>query len=224
MPKIIPISISQTSTSFKIIIIRMNNTKFPIELIKKKVQDNTISYKFKWNNGTISIEPMSQLTPQLLELVHQYELNQYYETQKKVKLNQTETFTSSQFPTLPQKDATEINQISLLKMQETPKSIQKVPGESFQQSNNQTNAVLPQDIIPQTLESKLNQYLLQKFTIQPHLPRQNKECTILSIKRFNGDINFLIKDEYTKWVKLEDMKKDSPITLCDYLLSKVRFR
>ncbi|CAK87235.1 unnamed protein product (macronuclear) [Paramecium tetraurelia] len=224
MPKIIPISISKTATLFKIIIIRMYNTKFPIELIKKKVQDNTITYKFKWNNGTISIEPMSQLTPQLLELVHQYELKQYYETKKKVKLNQTEASSSNEFPPLPSKNVTKIDQISLLKMQETPKTIQEVPSESFQQSNYQSNAVLPQDIMPQTLESNLNQQLLKTFMMHPHLPRQNKECMILSIKRINGEIIFLIKDEYTKWVKLEELKKDSPITLCDYLLPKVRFK
>lgn len=89
----------------------MYNTKFPIELLKKKVQDNTIYYKFKWNNGAISIEPMSQLTPQLLELVHQYELKQYHETYKKVKFNETQvSFESSR--NLPPNSLKDINQIS----------------------------------------------------------------------------------------------------------------
>lgn len=32
--------------------------RFPIQLMKKKINEDAITYKFKWNNGTISIEPM----------------------------------------------------------------------------------------------------------------------------------------------------------------------
>ncbi|CAD8086445.1 unnamed protein product [Paramecium primaurelia] len=223
MPKIIPISIFQSSSSFKIIIIRMYNNKFPIELIKKKVQENTISYKFRWNNGTISIEPMIQLTPQLLELVHQYELRQYYEINKKVKLNQTEIPSESlrDSPSNLTKDETKI---SLLKNEDTSKTIQKAPIKSLQESNYQSNTILPQDIIPQIQQSNPKQYLQKTFVKHTHLPRKNKKCIIKSITRNNGDIMFLINDDEIKWVKLEDLKRDSPITLCDYLLSKVRFK
>lgn len=31
-------------------------------------------YKFKWNNGAISLEPMTALTPEMLVLVQEYEL------------------------------------------------------------------------------------------------------------------------------------------------------
>ncbi|CAD8185407.1 unnamed protein product [Paramecium pentaurelia] len=201
----------------------MYNNKFPIELIKKKVQENTISYKFRWNNGTISIEPMIQLTPQLLELVHQYELKQYYEINKKVKLNQTEIPSEPlrDFPSILTKDETKI---SLLKNEDTSKTIQKAPIKSLQESNYESNTILPQDIIPQIQQSNPKQYLQKTFVKHTHLPRQNKKCIIKSITRNNGDIMFLINDDEIKWVKLEDLKRNSPITLCDYLLSKVRFK
>jgi len=38
------------------------NIKHPIELIKKKVNSDGITYKFRWSNNSVSIEPMTQLT------------------------------------------------------------------------------------------------------------------------------------------------------------------
>ncbi|CAD8100506.1 unnamed protein product [Paramecium sonneborni] len=202
----------------------MYNTKFPIELIKKKVNQNTIAYKFKWSNGTISIEPMSQLTPQMLELVHKYELQQHhYQINKKVKLNYTELPTQLQNQSKSQQD---INQTFLFKEQEEPKFItHKAPIKSSQESNTfQSNIISPQEFIPQNQSSITKQYLKKTFIKQPHQPRPNKECVIKSIRKDNADIFLLVTDDYTKWVKFEDLKKDSPITLCDYLLSKVRFK
>ena len=53
------------------------NTKRPVELLKKKVSPDAIMYKFKWSNNSVSIEPMTQLTPDMLVLVHEYELRQF---------------------------------------------------------------------------------------------------------------------------------------------------
>jgi hypothetical protein len=50
------------------------NAKRPVELLKKKVSPDSIMYKFKWSNNSVSIEPMTQLTPDMLVLVHEYEL------------------------------------------------------------------------------------------------------------------------------------------------------
>ncbi|CAD8197602.1 unnamed protein product [Paramecium octaurelia] len=191
----------------------MNSTKFPIELIKKKFYEHTIAYKFKWSNGTISIEPMNQLTPQMLELVHEYELQQYYQTQKKVKLNSPQISPKKCLPN----SITDFQQTSLLKKQEPSTITNKAPVKTPQN-------ILPYDIIQQREKSNSRQYLKKTFTKHPHLPRPNKNCIIRNIRKDNGDIYFQIIDDQTKWIKLEDLKKDSPITLCDYLLSKIKFK
>lgn len=35
------------------------NSKHPVELIKKKVTNDAIMYKFRWSNNSVSIEPMT---------------------------------------------------------------------------------------------------------------------------------------------------------------------
>lgn len=47
-------------------------------------------YKFKWNNGAISLEPMIALTPEMLVLVQEYELkgNDDPKPIKQIKVNE----------------------------------------------------------------------------------------------------------------------------------------
>ncbi|CAK88651.1 unnamed protein product (macronuclear) [Paramecium tetraurelia] len=194
----------------------MYSIKFPTELIKKKVYEHTIAYKFKWSNGTISIEPMNQLTPQMLELVHEYEMQQYHQIHKKVKLNSHQISPKSSNNCLPN-SFTDFQQSSLIKKQQPSRLTNKAPVKAPQK-------ILPQDIIQQKEESNSKLYLKKTFTKHSHLPRPNKYCVIKNIRRENGDIYLQITDDQTKWIKLEDLKKDSPITLCDYLLSKIRFK
>ncbi|CAD8140134.1 unnamed protein product [Paramecium pentaurelia] len=57
--------------------------RHPIQVIKKKVI-NRIEYKIKWNTGTITYEPMTELTPELLQLVNQWELIQHSNKKEKI--------------------------------------------------------------------------------------------------------------------------------------------
>ncbi|CAD8132659.1 unnamed protein product [Paramecium octaurelia] len=49
--------------------------RYPIEVIKKKIATR-IEYKIRWNTGTVTYEPMTDLTPELLQIVNQWELKQ----------------------------------------------------------------------------------------------------------------------------------------------------
>ncbi|CAK74956.1 unnamed protein product (macronuclear) [Paramecium tetraurelia] len=49
--------------------------RYPIEVIKKKIVTR-IEYKIRWNTGTITYEPMTDLTPEILQIVNQWELKQ----------------------------------------------------------------------------------------------------------------------------------------------------
>ncbi|CAD8144925.1 unnamed protein product [Paramecium octaurelia] len=50
--------------------------KHPVLVLKKKVKER-IEYKIKWNTGSITYEPMVELTPEMLSLVNQWELKEH---------------------------------------------------------------------------------------------------------------------------------------------------
>jgi len=51
----------------------------PVEVLKKKISHDksTILYKVKWNNQSITYEPLSELNKASLILVNKYELNNF---------------------------------------------------------------------------------------------------------------------------------------------------
>ncbi|CAD8059827.1 unnamed protein product [Paramecium sonneborni] len=68
------------------------HTKHPVLVLKKKV-DERIEYKIKWNTGSITYEPMVELTPEMLEIVSQWELQEHQKKNMKSdeKMNQKRT-------------------------------------------------------------------------------------------------------------------------------------
>ncbi|CAD8056851.1 unnamed protein product [Paramecium sonneborni] len=65
------------------------HTKHPVSVLKKKV-DERIEYKIKWNTGSITYEPMVELTPEMLIIVSQWELQEHQKKNMKSneKINQ----------------------------------------------------------------------------------------------------------------------------------------
>ncbi|CAK58294.1 unnamed protein product (macronuclear) [Paramecium tetraurelia] len=63
--------------------------KHPVLILKKKVKER-IEYKIKWNTGTITYEPMVELTPEMLRLVNEWELQEHYSKNgKSIEKNNT---------------------------------------------------------------------------------------------------------------------------------------
>ncbi|CAK87995.1 unnamed protein product (macronuclear) [Paramecium tetraurelia] len=56
--------------------------KHPVQVLKKKVEER-IEYKIQWNTGSITYEPMIELTPEMLSLVNQWELEEHYKKNSK---------------------------------------------------------------------------------------------------------------------------------------------
>lgn len=48
----------------------------PVEVLKKKISDDgtTVLYKIKWNNQSITYEPMADLRKECCQAVNRYEL------------------------------------------------------------------------------------------------------------------------------------------------------
>lgn len=44
-------------------------SKKPVHVLKKKLYPDLIMYKIAWSNGSITYDPMTQLTPEMLEIV-----------------------------------------------------------------------------------------------------------------------------------------------------------
>ncbi|CAD8144541.1 unnamed protein product [Paramecium octaurelia] len=178
------------------------NIKHPIELIKKKVNSDGITYKFRWSNNSVSIEPMTQLTQEMLVLVNDYELRnlgfdpQEPKPQKHIKQD-------SQMIRQPEEQKRERRQ-----SEKRDKSLDKAPEKQKQAKDSDS---------VQTNNTTGN---------TAHKPRKSKPCQVKSVKHDCGRIEFFVCfDDSTesKWVSLEEMKEKAPLAVCEFLLGKVKY-
>ncbi|CAD8061641.1 unnamed protein product [Paramecium sonneborni] len=82
----------------------------PVQVIKKKIFDR-IEYKIKWNTGSITYEPMTELTPQMLYLVNQWELIQHQK--KREKLGEKSNQKIQKITRLQQKNEMQLEEIQV---------------------------------------------------------------------------------------------------------------
>ncbi|CAD8056480.1 unnamed protein product [Paramecium sonneborni] len=178
------------------------NTKHPIELLKKKVNADSISYKFKWNNNSVSIEPFTQLTQEMLILVNNYELRQLgYDPQepKPSKHIKQDTENGKQLEEKRERRHSE----------KSDKTLDK-PSQKQKQSKD-----------TDSIQANIN-----SVSITSHKPRKSKPCQVKSVKHDNGKIEFLVcfdDSTETKWVTLDEMKEKAPLAICEFLLGKVKY-
>ncbi|CAD8133043.1 unnamed protein product [Paramecium octaurelia] len=189
------------------------NSKHPVELLKKKIDPEAIMYKFRWSNNSVSIEPMTQLTPEMLVLVHDYELKQLGHDPQEPK---------------PQKhikqDTQPITQIANAKKPEEQKKEKK--------SNDKVDKAekvveKPQEKQKQQLPQKdLDNTLNNNVGNGPHKPRKSKLCQVKQVRHDNGRVDFLVCFEDSadqKWISLDEMKEKAPVAVCEFLLGKVKY-
>lgn len=43
--------------------------RVPVKVLKKKITSKNILYKMEWENGSITYEPLADLTPQMMPLI-----------------------------------------------------------------------------------------------------------------------------------------------------------
>jgi hypothetical protein len=60
---------------------------------------------------------------------------------------------------------------------------------------------------------------------EQHFPKLSVPCQIKAIKRGNSSkLHLLVKDgESESWIPYEELKRRSPVDLCHYLLSKIKW-
>ncbi|CAD8059418.1 unnamed protein product [Paramecium sonneborni] len=178
--------------------------KHPIELLKKKVNADSISYKFKWSNNSVSIEPFTQLTQEMLVLVNNYELKQLgYDPQepkpsKHIKLDSQNT------------KCIEEQKKEGRPSERSDKILDKTPEKQKQSKDS--------DSIQTNINSASNSIA--------HKPRKSKNCQVKSVRHNDGKIEFLVSFDdstETKWTSLDEMKIKAPLAVCEFLLGKVKY-
>ncbi|CAD8044689.1 unnamed protein product [Paramecium primaurelia] len=196
------------------------NSKHPVELLKKKIDPEAIMYKFRWSNNSVSIEPMTQLTPEMLVLVHDYELKQLGhdpqepKPQKHIKQDtQVITQINNGKKQEEQKKEKKSND-KIEKVDKTEKIVEK-PQEKHQEKQKQQQQQKDPDIIPNNNTGN-----------GPHKPRKSKPCQVKQVRHDNGRVDFLVCFEDSadqKWISLDEMKEKSPVAVCEFLLGKVKY-
>ncbi|CAK75146.1 unnamed protein product (macronuclear) [Paramecium tetraurelia] len=189
------------------------NIKHPVELLKKKIDPEAIMYKFRWSNNSVSIEPMTQLTPEMLVLVHDYELKQLGHDPQEPK---------------PQKhikqDTQPITQFANGKKPEEQKR-EKKSNEKVDKAEKVVEK--PQEKQKQQLSQKdLDNALNNNIGNGPHKPRKSKPCQVKQVRHDNGRVDFLVCFEDSadqKWISLDEMKEKAPVAVCEFLLGKVKY-
>lgn len=141
--------------------------KQPVQLIKKKRYPDCIMYKFRWSNGALSIEPMTALTPEMLVLVHDFELKQGDREEPR--------------PTKYVKPNDELEE----------KKVEKEKAEK------RDKKLLPKakEQLPPPIQAIMNTAITvddMDELIKGHKPRKSRPCTVKSIRNDGGRIDFLV--------------------------------
>ncbi|KAM3135371.1 hypothetical protein pb186bvf_012529 [Paramecium bursaria] len=190
--------------------------KNPVDIVKKKLINDTIMYKIRWSNGSITLDALYHMNQQCLKLVNDYEVrlwnNPNIEEQnepqmkKNVKLNQvTQQISQSQFAKT-EGTSTQQNGDYIRHQKPEEKSQKSIQNQSL----NQKNAIL------------IQQDSDQQATPKGHKKRQNKPIKIKSLRQNQGRVEFMVEED--GWVDVDELKAKSPISLCEFLLSKVKIQ